>query len=81
MKKFYGIMAITVVAAAAGWHYNQSQNELELSDLALANIEALASNESTVGKYCLYYEPLNNCFNLIGSTVCYGVTPPECKMY
>ena len=81
MKKFFGIMAIAVVAAAAGWHYNQSQNELELSDLALANIEALASNESTVGKYCLYYEPLNNCFNLIGSTVCYGVTPPECKMY
>lgn len=82
MKKYLGIIAIVaIVATAAGWNYSHHQNGLELSDLALANIEALASNESTVGKYCLYYEPLNNCFNLIGSTVCYGVTPPECKMY
>lgn len=80
MKKLFGVIAIAAIAAA-GWSFIQSQNEMELSDLALANIEALASNESTVGKYCLYYEPLNNCFNLIGSTVCYGVTPPECKMY
>lgn len=46
MKKFFGIIAIAAVATAAGWNFNQSQNEVELSDLALANVEALATPET-----------------------------------
>lgn len=45
MKKLFGIMALVAIAAAAGWNFNQSQNEVELSDLALANVEALARGE------------------------------------
>lgn len=45
MKKFFGIIAIVAIAAAAGWNYQQSQKEIELSDLALANVEALAQLE------------------------------------
>lgn len=45
MKKIFGIIAIAAIAAAAGWNYQQSQKEIELSDLALANVEALAQLE------------------------------------
>lgn len=46
MKKLFGVIAIAAIAAAAGWNFCQSQNEMELSDLALANVEALARDES-----------------------------------
>ena len=50
MKKFIGIALIAVAALTAGWNFSQSQNEVELTDLALANVEALARGES--GKEC-----------------------------
>ena len=54
MKKLFGIMALAAIAAAAGWNFSQSQNKMELSDLALANINALAEQECTpsVGGSC-----------------------------
>lgn len=42
MRKLFGIIAMAAIAAVAGWNFSQSQNEVELSDLALANVEALA---------------------------------------
>ncbi|KKB56712.1 NVEALA domain-containing protein [Parabacteroides gordonii] len=52
MKKLFGIIAIAAIAAA-GWNYGLSQNEVELSDLALANVEALARYEIEVGVPCI----------------------------
>ena len=49
MKKIFGIIAIAAIAAV-GWNYSQSQNKVELSDLALANVEALAWEENNNGK-------------------------------
>ena len=49
MKKLLGIIAIAVVAS---WNSSQSQNEVEMSDLALANVEALADGEGTNAGYC-----------------------------
>ena len=48
------VISLCIVAAAAfaGWHYTQNDNELNLSDLALENVEALASCEATVGGTC-----------------------------
>lgn len=46
MKKIIGIALIAVAAITAGWNFSQNQKEVELSDLALANVEALAQNES-----------------------------------
>ena len=65
MRKLFGIIAMAAIAAVAGWNFSQSQNEVELSDLALANVEALAWDEIIVGQpcacvknsYCLYYYP------------------------
>lgn len=44
MKKLFGIIAIAAIAAIASWNFIQSQNEVELSDLVLANIDALAND-------------------------------------
>lgn len=54
MKKLFSIIAIAAIAAAAGWNFSQSQNKMELTDLALANVEALARNEGS-GKTCYTY--------------------------
>lgn len=44
-KKFLGVIAVVAIAAAAGWNYQQNTNEVELSDLVLENVEALARGE------------------------------------
>lgn len=49
MKKLFGIIAIAAIVAVAGWNFNQSQNEVELSDLTLTNAEALANPEGVHG--------------------------------
>ena len=46
-KKILGIAVMAVVAVAAAWNINQSENEIKLSDLALDNVEALADRKST----------------------------------
>lgn len=44
-KKIFGIALIAIMALAAGWNFTQSKNEVKLSELALANVEALARYE------------------------------------
>ena len=46
-KKLFSIVIVAAVAAATGWNYNQSSNEITLSDVALSNVEALANGESS----------------------------------
>lgn len=45
-KKILGVALIAAMAVAAGWNFNQSKKEVVLTDLALANVEALAYGES-----------------------------------
>ena len=53
MRKLFGIAVIAAVAAtAASWNFSQSQNEVELSGLTLANVEALARDEGSSGNKC-----------------------------
>ena len=49
MKKFIGIV---LIAITAGWNFSQSEKKMELSDLALANVEALARDEGSSGNKC-----------------------------
>lgn len=44
-KKIFGAALIATMAVATGWNFNQSKNKVELSELALANVEALAQGE------------------------------------
>lgn len=46
MKKIIGIILTAVAAVTGVWSFSQMQNEMELSDLALANVEALAAPET-----------------------------------
>lgn len=47
MKKIILSIAVIATAAIAGWNYQQNQESVELSDLALENVEALADNENS----------------------------------
>ena len=47
IKKSFGLLAAVAVVAAAGWNYQQCKQSEELSELALANVEALASSEAS----------------------------------
>lgn len=51
MKKYIiGSLAIATIAIA-GWNFNQ-KSEVQLTDLALDNVEALASGEQNSPKMC-----------------------------
>ena len=52
-KKVFGAVALIAIAVAAGWNVQQSNNKVEMSDLTLENIEALASGETYPG--CNWY--------------------------
>lgn len=44
-KKYFGLLAAVAVVAATGWNYQQNKQYDGLSELALANVEALATGE------------------------------------
>lgn len=55
MKKIISLAAIAIVAVAAAVGVSKNANEVELSDLALANVEALArgeGNHEDCATYC-----------------------------
>ena len=52
-KKMLGIIAFAAIAVVAGWNYTQNMNNVNLSDLALENVEALAGGEVEVGVPCI----------------------------
>lgn len=47
-KKIFGAALIATMAVTASWNFNQNKNEISLSDLALANVEALATPEGNM---------------------------------
>lgn len=48
IKNTFGLLAAVAVVAAAGWSYQQSKQYDGMSELALANVEALATGESDI---------------------------------
>lgn len=51
-KNILGIAILAIVALATGWNISQNNNKIQISDLALDNIDALASCETSVGGSC-----------------------------
>lgn len=47
-KKFLSVAAIAIVAVAVAIGVSKNVNEVEFSDLTLANVEALANGESGI---------------------------------
>jgi hypothetical protein len=62
-KKIFGGIAVVAIAAVAAWNVNLNSQDNELSNVYLANVEALANGEST---------PINpSCWNGgVGSSSC-----------
>ena len=77
-KKIFAVMIVAVVAAFAGYNVYQSQNTNTLSDLALANVEALAQNEGSGSRGTLYGNAAGNRYcccpgsNSCGAANCSG---------
>ena len=59
-KKVFSFIAFAAIAAVAGWNYNQNMNNVNLSDLALENVEALANGESEGNVRCCI-DPGDTC--------------------
>jgi hypothetical protein len=55
-KKIIIIVFIAAIAVTATWNYNQNKTGVDLSDLALANVEALAGDEDGGPLYPGYAE-------------------------
>lgn len=60
-RKFLGIVMIAAIAVATGWGIIQNNKNVTLSDLALANVEALANEESGGGLDANYNRHPFNC--------------------
>lgn len=55
MKKVYKLIMLVAIAAAIGFTvYNVQSDELQISSLAMENVEALAGGESGAPSACPY---------------------------
>ena len=52
-KRIFGAALLVAIAVAAGWNYNQSRNEVPLSDLALrcSTLRLGADERGSVGQW------------------------------
>jgi uncharacterized alpha/beta hydrolase family protein len=46
-KRIFGLAIVAAIALVSGWNISQSKSEVAMSDMALANVEALADTEIT----------------------------------
>ena len=76
-KRIFGAALLIAIAVAAGWNYQQNKQDVQLSDLALENVEALAWDENK-SNYHLFPCPSssgNECrFKDSERPECYGPT-------
>lgn len=73
-KKIFSVVAAVAVVAAAGWSYQQSKQYDGMSDLAMENVEALATGESDYNQkiWERYYREEGDGYNCTkgGSETC-----------
>jgi Tfp pilus assembly protein FimT len=64
-KKIFGLIAVLAIAAVAAWNVsvNFSSQKNELSDISMANVEALAQENggNCPGRYCSYTGAFGSC--------------------
>lgn len=77
-KKILATMIVAVVATFAGYNMYQSQKTATLSDLALANVEALAQNEAGSSRACRWDRFLGRCTKINYGSQC-GLVDGNCN--
>ncbi|MDH6312610.1 hypothetical protein M2137_001385 [Parabacteroides sp. PFB2-10] len=60
-KRILSIVMVAVIAVTAGWNVYRSESKVALSDLGLANVEALASCEKLLGTCWMNYSTWECC--------------------
>ena len=71
-KKLLCAIAFVAIATVTGWNYNQNKQNINLSNLTLENIDALARDEGNGITDCP-----NGCLTPSGVCFCYGYKPYE----
>lgn len=66
-KKIVGIAIVAIVGVCAAWNINASKSNVTLCDIALENVEALASGESSGD-----FTATTGCIAVWYSASCYG---------
>ncbi|GHV65406.1 hypothetical protein FACS1894199_06010 [Bacteroidia bacterium] len=56
-KKVLGVAIVAAIVLVSGWNVSQNKSEAILSDVTLANVEALAQTESGKSAYITYHFP------------------------
>lgn len=75
MKKIFKIVAVVAIVVTVGFTaYNAQTNELQLSSLAMDNVEAIARGE-------INPECPNGCLTYFGHCYCNGYHPLEEYMH
>jgi hypothetical protein len=71
-RNFILIFTVAAITGAAGWNVSQNMSEKALSDVTLANVEALA-DEYCDKKWEKYYRPDGTGYNCspTGNESCY----------
>lgn len=59
-KKILGFTIIATTVIISAWNINRNSHTVSLSDLALDNIEALASGEGSENHSSYHYDPVLN---------------------
>ncbi|HML72604.1 MAG TPA: NVEALA domain-containing protein [Macellibacteroides fermentans] len=72
MKKRLFCIVFVVGIVTAGLNFTQDVNDISLTDLTLANVEALATCEKTVGGSCWWN---STSFNICCEGGTYGCSP------
>lgn len=74
--KIIKTLFVATFALVAGYGVYSTQQKAEMSDLAMANVEALAQNEGDGMLDCP-----NGCLDMPGHCFCYGYHPYEEKRW
>lgn len=74
--KIIKTLFVATFALVAGYCVYSTQQKAEMSDLAMANVEALAQNEGDGMLDCP-----NGCLDMPGHCFCYGYHPYEEKRW
>lgn len=62
-KNILKVTFVAIVALSIGYKVYSSQKSNDMSDLALANVEALAQGEGEWGEYFnIYYQECSTCY-------------------
>jgi hypothetical protein len=72
-KTFFAALVVAVVTAVAGYNMSQGQDDVQLTDLQMANIEALADVAPLPNPVYWCCGNVGDCFKIVGGGTVRGI--------